>query len=1008
MNRFLISVLGAFMLICGGSAFAQDETIIASPHALTPNAAELSKYGKIPVGHFTGTPNISIPLGELQAKGFTVPISISYHASGNKPDAHPGWTGLGWTLHAGGRITRIANGLDDERTMYDEPLNGTNGIGYMSNVEATQGSSWSSNDLNSIMAPLEVRDYSPDEFQIDVDDIHASFYISSNNTIKIASKGSRAFKADFITNNHTINLNIVQGLPPINGHGGKYLKAPVYSFIERIDILADDGTKYIFGGDTTAIEFSIVQHSHYGYNVYNNYTNLNEWDTFARATSWMLSRIEKPNGEVVEFRYVHDGTPIIKNDVHHHELYTLGTINEDTRNPLGNDRYPSVGLSFILPCYLAEISSTIGQDTLLFHRSKTTELKYQYSEDEVLWVLGEHSFKIGLVDPEMFLQSLQNRDYYMQLDRIEGKRSIIDFSYTANTNKRLTLTCIDVHPSNAISEQRYSFEYNQTPLPAYNTRQTDNWGYFNGKYYGATPYNQLYSYRTPDVQKAQAEILTKITYPTGGSTTFEYELHSYSRIADQIQFQLTPNSGVAGGLRVKKISDLTGLDTLLTRSFYYQDDLGVSSGILSGIPSYSVSGTQYDSWDSGWHGWVYTHAGSFTANYTLESEVSMNPLSTTNGCHITYSIIKEAYSDGGYTKYYYTNHDTADCRDEAAIRYIDNVDSQVLYNGFSSKELFRGLLLEQKEYNNGGQLVQKLENIFDLSDSDYLFSVEEQSYLGNIKRAALTKIFTGYPALTYQTVTTYADGGGESSRVVEHRTYSGRLLTSSLKTYSSGDSTEVRCRYSGQLSYGPYSAMRAKGMTAYPVEVLSLRNGDIIDGSLTEWRYNSLNDSYVPWKEYKLELSAPLSLASFASYDGQTHDSHYGTPEIEYTLIDSLNNITQYVGRDGIPVSVIWGYGGYCPVARITGKTTSALESTYGVVLSYPGFLPRQIENAMRSAGEKIETWRWDPLRGVTRKTDASGRITAYLYDDIGRLILSADENGRANASQSYKYQNVQ
>ena len=121
-----------------------------------------------------------------------------------------------------------------------------------------------------------------------------------------------------------------------------------------------------------------------------------------------------------------------------------------------------------------------------------------------------------------------------------------------------------------------------------------------------------------------------------------------------------------------------------------------------------------------------------------------------------------------------------------------------------------------------------------------------------------------------------------------------------------------------------------------------------------------------------------------------------------------MNNITQYVGRDGIPVSVIWGYGGYCPVARITGKEISALESTYGVALSYPKHLPRQIENAMRSAGEKIETWRWDPLRGVTRKTDASGRITAYLYDDIGRLILSADENGRATASQSYKYQNAQ
>ena len=131
-----------------------DVSVIASPHAFTPEASELGKYGKMPVGHFTGTPEISIPLTELRAKGFTVPVSLSYHASGNKPDAHPGWTGLGWSLHAGGRITRTTNGLDDERTRYDEPLNETNGIGYMSNIVATQGSSWTSNDLNSIMAPL--------------------------------------------------------------------------------------------------------------------------------------------------------------------------------------------------------------------------------------------------------------------------------------------------------------------------------------------------------------------------------------------------------------------------------------------------------------------------------------------------------------------------------------------------------------------------------------------------------------------------------------------------------------------------------------------------------------------------------------------------------------------------------------------------------------------------------------------------------------------------------------
>lgn len=1007
--KIFIFFTAAYILAFGGHAIAQNDVrVIASPHAFTPEASELGKYGKMPVGHFTGTPEISIPLTELRAKGFTVPVSLSYHASGNKPDAHPGWTGLGWSLHAGGRITRTTNGLDDERTRYDEPLNETNGIGYMSNIVATQGSSWTSNDLNSIMAPLEVKDYSPDEFQVSIDEIQASFYLYSNNTIKIVSKGSRTFTADVTTNTNTINLMVVRGLPPNQqGNGGKSLKAPVYSFIERIDLTADDGTKYTFGGDTTAIEFSIVQHSSYGYNIYNIYTNLNEWNTYARATSWMLTRIEKPNGETVEFKYVHDGIPIIKNDVHHYEMYSLGNINEDTRNPNGNDKFPNVGLSFILPCYLTEITSTIGQDKLTFQRTKTSELRYQYSEGEMLWVLGEHSTKIGLIGPEAFLQSLNDRDYYMQLDRIEGHREVVDFSYSADITKRLTLLSVDIHSPEQNSERKYQFEYNQTALPVYNSKQTDNWGYYNGKYYGATAYNQLYAYRTPDTEKAQAGILTKVIYPTGGATSFEYELHTYSKIADQLQFQLTPSSGVAGGLRVKKISDIIGVDTVSTRTFIYEDALGVSTGILSGIPAYSVSGTQYDAWDSGWNGANYIHAGSFLANYILSSEVSMNPLSVTNGSHVTYSMVKEVYSDGGYTVYHYTNHDTADCRDEAAIRYIDNVNSQVLYNGFSSKELFRGLLLEQSEYKAGGQMVRRIANVYNLADTDYLYSVEEQSYLGTIKRAALTKIFTGYPALASQTVTSYADGGYISSQVMEQRTYSGRLLTLSQKTFSGADTVETRIKYSGQLSYGVYYSMRAKGMTAYPIEVLTLRNGSVIEGTLTEWQYNTLNYSFVPWKEYKLELTEPISVAGFTPYNGITADARYGTPEIEYTCVDSLNNVTQFVGRDSIPVSVIWGYGGLYPIAKVTGRTNSQLMAIYGAKTLYPTFLPGAIEDSIRAAGEKIDSWRWDIYRGMTRHKDMSGRKASYVYDGSGRLILSTDEKGRALTSAYYNYQNL-
>ncbi len=107
------------------------------PQAISPTAMEMGRYGKHPVSFFTGTPQISIPLAELCAKGRTLPIYLSYHSGGNRPDLHPGWTGLGWSLHCGGSITRIVNNRKDE----------------MSNDEyqATYGGSFPNNDLSYLM-----------------------------------------------------------------------------------------------------------------------------------------------------------------------------------------------------------------------------------------------------------------------------------------------------------------------------------------------------------------------------------------------------------------------------------------------------------------------------------------------------------------------------------------------------------------------------------------------------------------------------------------------------------------------------------------------------------------------------------------------------------------------------------------------------------------------------------------------------------------------------------------
>jgi YD repeat-containing protein len=79
----------------------------------SPNASSFSKYGQLPVSMYTGIPQISIPLYTVIEGDIEVPISINYHASGIKVEDKASSVGLGWSLNAGGNISRQVRGLID-------------------------------------------------------------------------------------------------------------------------------------------------------------------------------------------------------------------------------------------------------------------------------------------------------------------------------------------------------------------------------------------------------------------------------------------------------------------------------------------------------------------------------------------------------------------------------------------------------------------------------------------------------------------------------------------------------------------------------------------------------------------------------------------------------------------------------------------------------------------------------------------------------------------------------
>lgn len=115
IKKFLKLFLLAF---CGLNVYSQNsagKTDLPKITLPSPDVTAFNRYGTMPVNYETGVPNISIPLFEVKTTKFSLPISLSYHAGGNKVEDMSSFCGLGWTLNSGGgSISRTVIGRPDE------------------------------------------------------------------------------------------------------------------------------------------------------------------------------------------------------------------------------------------------------------------------------------------------------------------------------------------------------------------------------------------------------------------------------------------------------------------------------------------------------------------------------------------------------------------------------------------------------------------------------------------------------------------------------------------------------------------------------------------------------------------------------------------------------------------------------------------------------------------------------------------------------------------------------
>ncbi|MEO8820894.1 MAG: DUF5977 domain-containing protein [Ginsengibacter sp.] len=463
-----------FVFILSMNSFGQNIIDIQSPKIIppSPDAAALGEYGQMPVDKSTGIPAINIPLYEIQTPRFKIPISLSYHASGVRVDEMASWVGLGWSLNSGGLVTRTIMGLPDDW-----------GGGFLSQpLKKASDIQFSIDSLYLKYAAHGDIDTQPDQFFYNFNNYSGNFVFGTDNKplltpykpIKISFNTDSGFNI-IDEQGNSYNFSTTENVEsPING----ILMAPVSSWYLTRMISADrsDTVKFIYNKDTDPInEFS-----------FNFMQNIGP--TEQQSISQQLWQVEENTNERT-YHPLRISQIIFKNG-------KIDFIPKGNRLDNGN-----VSLDSII---ISNVNETTGQ----YSRLKSFKLTTDY-----------------------FYSTLNNSGPYL--------------GNTEAAKHRLILTGVSENDYNNTVVKTHSFQYDSTMLPPLNNFGQDKWGYYNGKYqnFSLLETQQVIADDQGDVFTigggvgadrslstiySQAGILKKITYPTKGYTTFDYENNQLS------------------------------------------------------------------------------------------------------------------------------------------------------------------------------------------------------------------------------------------------------------------------------------------------------------------------------------------------------------------------------------------------------------------------------------------------------------------------------------------------
>lgn len=977
----------------------------------SPSSQVFMKYGDMHNNEYLGRNNPSINLFNLKSGDINLPVNLNYiSGSGIRVMDESGQVGLGWDIGFP-TIVQSIYGYDDFanniRYRFDfaksslpyastfplangptnfNDLPSFNTYGY---YIATNNNVPRNGMYTSLTSNFDAVDMQPDIFVMNLFGEKVEFLISNFENYNTNNNGSITFSA-------------------LNKKGYKFEK--------------------------TSLGFTIKDPKGFTYKFNNVEDITNSLKTVGR--NFYISEIIDKNNKKISFQYM--STPLISNlggttwFLNYTTNYNNNNCQQGSSNYLDlyniNDPAPVPNPNRFagLNNFTVNSSGSDSQQNYLFPTviiSDNGKLNFSYSDRTDFSTKKLDKISLSMTNDLIISEYKFNYDYF--LSQPVDVSNLINNSLNPERNKRLKLNSIQKN-----DQEKYTFYYNETPLPPKLSYAVDYWGYSNGGFTNKTihlnPNDFNYSITIPvtdinnnkkiaDINYAQSGILEKIEYPTKGFSTFIYELNEASNLFylyDKYKY----NKG--NGLRLKEHRNYDINNQLVsTIAFEYQNGLTPNPIHMIRQDNGEVFS---EIGDCAGRTVVKTRQGSFVS---MQSSSISSTFSLSSGNNIGYSKVIKKEIDGigntnGRIETFYSNNEDIHFGIANYNRpiFLPSVKGNKIENGSVLKSSYfdnNSLKIKEEKYNYliqnspfsyGVTMIHPMFNTYVLNS----FGTNDPSFVQHYKSAV-----GYYPIYSTETILhdkeniDYFEGDSLITKTNFYYNSNNQIISKSIN-FPDGKYNIENIKYSTEKNN---IKLLNANILSIPLEteIGSINNGSTKRISLVETKYDN---------------PAHLNPTSVLSYD---ISNNIPITEVTYDIYDN-GNVVQYTTKQNIPITVIWGYNKTQIIAKLEGANYSQVMQAFGldpdnsssylqldIVKKSDLDIDNLTENDLISKLDdfkvkpefrnfKITTYTYDPLIGVKTITSASGFKEYYKYDSYNRLEKILDSENKIIKEYKYNY----